>query len=344
VNLKFTVAQVAHLVGGEVLGDPQKVLTGFAPLESAKENHLSFATGDPYLSMVKESKAGAVLVPTEVEGASATLILVDNPYEAVVELLAKVYPPLYVKDEKVSPLAHISPLATLEEGVSIGPFTVIEPHAVLKSGCAIMAHCYIWEGAVVGENSVLHPHVTLYKGVKIGRRAIIHSGAVVGSPGFGYLEKDGKRIPIPQVGSVEIGDDVEVGANTCIDRGTLANTTVGRGTKLDNLIQVGHNVKIGEDCAFAGQVGISGSTSIGDKVLMGGQAGIADHTRIGDRAMIGAQAGVSGKVKDGEIVIGSPAINHTVWRRAVMAFPKLPDLLKRVRRLEKIVGEGKENE
>lgn len=344
MNPRFTVAQVAQLVGGRVIGDSEKVLTGFAPLESAKESDLSFATGDPYLGMVKSTNAGAVLVPQEIEGVSTSLIVVDNPYEAVVGLLSQVYPPLYVKDERISPMAQVSPLATIEEGVTIGPFAVIEPYAVLKRGCVVMAHCYVGEGTEVGEDSILHPQVTLYKGVKIGKRSIIHSGAIVGSPGFGYLEKDGKRIPIPQVGAVEIGDEVEIGANTCIDRGTLANTKIGRGTKLDNLIQVGHNVIIGEDCAFAGQVGISGSTVIGNKVLMGGQAGIADHAKIGNGVMVGAQAGVSGKVKDGEIVIGSPAMSHTVWRRAAMAFPKLPELLKRVRRLEKLVKEGEKDE
>ncbi len=335
MNLRFTAAQVAHMVGGEVVGDPERVLTGFAPLEAAGEKDLSFATGEPYLSMVRETGAGAVLVPRALDGVAATLIVVKNPYEAVVELLAKVYPPLYKRDGKISSTAQVSPLATIEEGVTIGPFAVIEPGAVLKRGCVVMAYCYVGEGAVVGEEAVLHPHVTLYKGVKIGDRATLHSGSVVGSPGFGYLEKDGKRIPIPQVGGVEIGEEVEVGANTCIDRGTLASTRVGKGTKLDNLIQVGHNVVIGEDCAFAGQVGISGSARIGSRVLMGGQAGIADHAKVGDGAMIGAQAGVSGTIGEGEIVIGSPAISHTIWKRAAMAFPKLPELVKRVRRIEK---------
>ncbi len=339
MGLRFTVAQIAHVVGGKVLGDPDRVLTGFAPIEAAQDSDLSFATGDPYLEMVKESRAGAVLVPVPLEGVSATLIVVDNPYEAVAELLARFYPPLHKKDGKISPTAQVSPLAIIEKGVTIGPFVVVEPGAVLKKGCVVMAHSYVGEGSVVGENAVLHPRVTLYKGVKVGKGAIIHSGAVVGSPGFGYLEKEGKRIPIPQVGGVEIGEDTEIGANTCIDRGTLSDTRVGRGTKLDNLIQVGHNVTIGEDCAFAGQVGISGSVSIGNKVLMGGQAGIADHAEIGDGAMIGAQSGVSGKVKEGAIVIGSPAIPYTTWRRAAMAFGKLPDLVKRVRKLENLVGE-----
>jgi len=211
----------------------------------------------------------------------------------------------------------------------------VERDAVLEDNVVVMPFAFVGAGSVIGEGTVLFPGVVIYPGTRVGKRCRIHSGAVIGADGFGYVERDGKRVKIPQVGRVVIGDDVEIGANTCIDRATFGETVVGEGTKIDNLVQIGHNCRIGRHCAFAGQVGISGSVVVGDRVLMGGQAGIADHAVIGSDVKVAAKAGVFGKVADGEVIVGAPAMSAAKWKRIQGIISRLPEIYSLFRKLKR---------
>jgi UDP-3-O-[3-hydroxymyristoyl] glucosamine N-acyltransferase len=340
VGSSLLLSELAGKIGAALSG-PDSTVTGIAPVEEAGPGQVTFLSNPKYARLARETKASAVIAKEPIPGASCAFLLTPNPYFAFACAVEQFHPPVRPAPG-VSPQASVHPGASLGKDVSVGSFAVVEEGAVLGDRVALMAGVYVGKCARVGEDSLLHPRVTLYEGVRLGKRVVLHAGCVVGSDGFGFAPSPQGFRKIPQVGTVEIGDDVEVGANTTIDRAALGVTRIGRGTKLDNLIQVGHNVVIGQDTVIAAQAGISGSFRIGNRVMMGGQAGLAGHLEVGDGVMLGAQSGVADSLSATESPAwsGTPAMPHKTWLRTVTLLPKLPELFRRVRRLE----EGKREE
>lgn len=332
-------AEVARLAGGELQGPPQGVVRGVAPLETAGPDHLSFVASAQYLPYLPASQAALVLLPSGLAGQAPegrSMVLVADPHRALAEVLPRLYPEPPVA-AGVHPAATVHPEAHLGDNVAVGPFAVVESGVELAVGVRIGAHAWVGAGAAVGEGSTIHPHATIGPGVTIGARCVVYSGARIGSDGFGYVWADGRHLRVPQVGGCRLEDDVEIGANSTIDRGSVGDTVIGRGTKIDNLVHVGHNVQIGEHAIVIAQVGISGSTTVGDGAILGGQAGFAGHLRIGAGARVGAQAGVISDVEPGSTVSGYPARPHREALRAQASLFRLPRLLERLRALEERV-------
>ncbi len=330
----------ARLDGG---GDPE--LTGVAPLDRAGPADLGLLAARKYLSYVPPSRAGALLVSEELAGEledARPRIVVPDAHAALVTLLPELYPEPR-PEPGVHPTAVVSDDAELGADVSVGPHVVVGGGTTVGARARIGAHTVVGAGCAVGEDVVLHAHVTLYDGVRVGERSIIHSGARIGVDGFGYAQVDGVPRKIPQVGTVHIGADVEIGANTTVDRGSIGTTEIGDGVKIDNLVQVAHNVRIGAYTVIAAQSGIAGSTTLGTGVTLGGQAGIRGHVHIGDGARIAAQAGVFGDVPAGVTYSGYPARPHREALRAQAGTFRIPKLAERLRRLEQRLdddGEG----
>ena len=320
---------------GAVLSGADAEVTGIAPVEEAGPGQVTFLSNPKYQRHVRETKAAAVIAKEPVPGASCSFLLTPNPYYSFACAVEWFHPPVRPA-AGVSPLSSVHPGARLGADVSIAPFVVVEEGATVGDRVALFPGVCVGKGAVVGEDSLLYPRVTLYEGVRVGKRAILHAGCVVGSDGFGFAPSPQGFRKIPQVGTVEIDDDVEIGANTTIDRAAMGVTRIGRGTKLDNLIQVGHNVVIGRDTVIAALVGISGSTRVGNRVMIGGQAGLAGHIEVGDGVMLGGKTGVADSLSaaDSPAWSGSPAMPHKTWLRMSMLLPKLPELFRRVKRLE----------
>ena len=331
--------EIARAVSGRFEGGADPDLTGAAPLDRAASSELALLTSRRYLLEAVDSAAGAVLVTRELAPrlpADRPRIIVDDPHYALTILLPLLYP-------AVEPVPGVHPTAVLEDGVELGGGVTIGPQVVVGAGswigarAVLAAHVTIGRHCRVGPEAYLHPHVTLYDGVTVGARSILHAGVRAGVDGFGYSHRDGRHVKVPQVGRCEIGADVEIGANCTIDRGSIGSTVIGDGCKLDNLVHVGHNVRIGEHCIIVAQTGIAGSTRIGKYVAFGGQAGINGHIRIGDGATIAAQAGVFGDVPPGVMVSGYPARPHREALKGQAAVARLPRLLKRLRALERAV-------
>ena len=336
-----TADDLALLVGGSVMGDGDAVVRGIAPLDRAGEHELSFLTRARYAPMLAHTQAGVVLVSPElaaVEGRPRARIVVDRPYEALLQLLPRFYSPH-------SPPPGIHPTAQIGRGVEIGAGASIAPYVVLGEGVrlgqrvTLGAQTTLAAAVEVGDDSYLHPGVSVYRGSRLGRRVILHSGVRVGSDGFGYVSRDSRHERIPHVGRCIIEDDVEVGANATIDRGSVDDTVIGAGTKIDNLVHIAHNVRIGRLCLVLAQVGIAGSARIGDGCIIGGQAGLGGHIEVGAGARIGGQAGVFGDVPAGETWSGYPARPHRESMRAQAALFRLSGLLKRLERLVDPRGE-----
>ena len=332
----FSAGEVARMVGGRVEGDTELRIRGIAPLDQAGEDELAFLAQRRYLRFLPQSSAKAVLVSealaSEAEGFTSRIV-VKEAHLALPALLGAFYPPEETAAE-IHPTAVFGKGAILGEGVSVGPYAVVGGGARLGDGVRIGAHVVVGEGCVIGEDSILFPQVVLYPNTHLGARVILHSGVRLGVDGFGYVPMDGEQRKVPQVGACVVEDDVEIGANSCVDRGSIGRTIIGRGSKLDNLVHLAHNVQVGEGALLAGQVGISGSTRIGARTMFGGQVGIAGHVEIGEGAMVGGQGGVIGDIAPGEVVSGYPARNHKEYLRAMgMAF-KLPETLRRIKVLE----------
>ena len=313
--------------------DPNKLITGVNTLEDAGPNELSFLANPKYVPFLKQSKAGGILLhPQHADGIASALVS-ENPYLDFARCIA-----LFAKAEGefegISPLASIDASASMGTGCTVYPFVFIGPRAKIGADCKLFPGCYIGENVEIGESSVLYPNCTIMAGAKVGSHAIIHAGVVLGSDGFGFVPGANGIEKIPQIGSVRIGSNVEIGANTAIDRAALGETIVGNGTKLDNLVQIGHNVRIGQSCMLVSQVGIAGSTQIGNGVILAGQAGLSGHLRIGNGVTVGPQAGVGKNIKDGETVGGSPAMPKQDFLRSSVLLPRLPELLNRIRKLE----------
>ncbi len=336
---QLTVSEIARLVGGEVQGDAGRPIRGVAALDAAGPGDLSFVANPRYLPYLHASSAGAVLVARGLDAevpAGAAAIRVADPHAA----LALVLPVLYPEEPAppgVHPTAVVGEDAEIGEGASVGAYAVVGRGVRIGARARIGAQTVVGDGCAVGADSVLHPHVTLYRGVTVGERCTVHAGTRLGADGFGYAFVDGAHRKVPQVGGCRIEDDVEIGANTTIDRGSVGDTVVGRGTKIDNLVQVGHNCRIGRHVIVVSQVGISGSTTVGDYAVLGGQAGVQGHITIGAGARVGGQAGVIGDVAAGETVSGYPARPHREAMRTSALVLRLPELVKTVRRLERAV-------
>ncbi len=338
VGKRASVAELAALVGGRVDGDGTVEIAGMASLEEAGEGQISFLADLRLASRLERTRASALIVPSALPAFPKPLIRTPNPYAAYAKVqtffAAKEFEPL-----GIDPRAYVAAGAQVGRDVSIHPFVYVGEGARVGDRVTLFPGVYVGEEVQVGEGTILYPNVVVMDRCRIGKRVIVHGGTVIGSDGFGFApDKDG-YIKIPQVGIVEIEDDVEIGANCAIDRAAMGRTWIRKGVKTDNLVQIAHNVVVGENTVLVAQVGIAGSAEIGNWAALGGQAGIVGHIKIGDRARVGAQAGVGHEVKPGETVSGSPAFPHHEWLRAQVVFPKLPEMRKTLSALEKRVEE-----
>lgn len=324
--MEFTAKQVADFIGGRVDGDANAKIHTFAKIEEAQEGAITFLSNPKYTHFIYDTKASVILVNDDIEldhPISATLIRVPNAYECVAKLM-QMYAASLPKKTGIDPLAFISKTAEIGKDVYIGPFT------------------YVGDGVKIGDGSMIYPHVTIYDGCQIGKNVTIHAGAVIGADGFGFAPNQEGYDKIPQVGIVVIEDNVEIGANTCVDRSTMGQTIIRKGVKLDNLIQVAHNCEIGENTVMSAQVGMAGSTKIGAWCMVGGQAGFAGHITIADKTFVGAQSGVISNTKgNGEQLIGAPAIDPKVFFKAQAVMKRLPDMYKELGALRKELEELK---
>ena len=332
----FTLGRLAEALGATLEGDAARTVTGVAPLETARPEQISFLTHQKYQRRAESSRAGALVVPRDATGLSGALLRVESPQAALITLLRLFYPePLVVPG--THPSAAVADGARVDPTASVGACAVIEAGAVVGPRSRVGALSFIGAGAVLGDDVLLYPRVVIREGVRIGKRVIIHPGAVLGADGFGYAFDGTAHRKIPQVGGLRIEDDVEIGANATIDRATLGETRIGRGSKIDNLVQVGHNCDVGEDVILVAQVGVSGSCKIGNRAVLAGQVGVADHATIGAGAVVTAQSGVPSEVPAGETWGGLPSRPFTETRRIWIAEGLLPGLVRKVRALEKRV-------
>lgn len=333
---ELTVGQIAQAVAGEIRGDPGVPISGVGTLESAQPHELSFVANPRYLPYLHDTRAGAVLLPralSESAPEGVVCVVVEDPHIAMYHALRLLYPAAARRAE-IHPTAVVDASAVLAEGVTVGALAVVERGARIGAGTVVGAHAYVGPECEIGEACTIHPHATLNAGVVLGARCVIHSGARIGREGFGFVWLDGGHRRVPQVGGCILGDDVEIGANSTVDRGSIGDTVIGAGTKIDNLVHLGHNVKVGRHVLVIAQVGVSGSTTIGDGAVLAGQAGVGGHLTIGARARIGGQAGVTADVPEGETYSGYPARPHRESLRAQGAVSRLPELIKRVKEIE----------
>lgn len=341
-----TLAEIAEAIGCEVAGDGSIVISGVAGLKEAGAGDLTFLSNPKYEKLVAETAASAVVVSREFasrsEGGPAFLVC-DSPYGAFAAAMAIFAPEAEKVPEGTDPSAIVAESARLGTGVSIGACVVVRDSAEIGDGAVIFPGVYVGREAVVGKGTVLHANVTVREGSVIGDRVVVHSGTVIGSDGFGFAREGDGCQKVPQIGNVVIEDDVEIGANVCIDRGTLGPTRVCRGSKIDNLVQIAHNVVVGENSLVVAQVGISGSTVVGRGVVLGGQSGLVGHIEIGDGAMVGAQAGVTKSIPAGERVSGYPARRHATAKKLYALVEHLPRLVERLRDVERRLGRVEEN-
>jgi UDP-3-O-[3-hydroxymyristoyl] glucosamine N-acyltransferase len=332
--MKKKLIELAEWTGGTVVGDEEVEIHGVASIDEAKEGEITFIANPKYLSKLNQTRASAVVVSSEVTFREKPLLCVKNPYLAFARILTLFTQEPY-QPKGVDPNAWVSPTAQLGNDLTVYPFVYIGDRCRIGDRVTLHPGVYVGEDSSIGEDSILHANVSIYPAMTIGKRVILHSGVTVGSDGFGYAKEGRKNFKIPQVGRVEIEDDVEIGSNTSIDRGALGNTIIRRGVKIDNLVQIAHNVVIGEDSIVVAQVGIAGSTKLGSNVTLAGQVGLAGHIQIGDNVRVGAQSGVGQDLPANQAYSGSPAIAHREWLRMVMTLPKLPEMRKALSEMEK---------
>ena len=349
--MKKRLKELAEWVGGTVVGDGDIEITGVASIEEAGQGQITFISNPKYLAHLNKTHASAVIVSKEVTQADKPLLCVKDPQSAFAKVLTLFSLKPY-ESKGIDPKAWISPAARLGKDVTVYPFVYIGDGCSIGDRVTLYPGVTLGEDASIGEDSVLYSSVSVYPGTIIGKRVILHGGVVVGGDGFGYVKEGRRNVKIPQIGGVEIEDDVEIGANTTIDRATLGKTIIRRGVKIDNLVMVAHNVVIGEDSIIISQVGIAGSTKVGSNVTLAGQVGVAGHIEIGDNVMVGAQAGVIHDLPGNQGYHGSPALPQREYIRAITTLPKLPemkktllDLEKRLRKMEEaLLSERKEKE
>ncbi|PIE83952.1 MAG: UDP-3-O-(3-hydroxymyristoyl)glucosamine N-acyltransferase [Bacteroidia bacterium] len=336
--MELTARQIAEFLEGKVEGDPETTVSEFAKIEEGKPGALSFLSNPKYEHFLYTTESSIVLLNHDVKLAQevkATLVRVDDAYGSLARLL-NLLEAQKPRRKGIHPLACVEGSACIGEDVYIGPFAYVGEDAVVADRAQIYPHCFVGDRAKVGASTVLYPGVCLYADCELGARLIVHAGAVIGADGFGFApQKDGTYVKIPQMGNVVIGDDVEIGANTTVDRAAMGATKVGRGTKLDNLVQVAHNVQIGEDTVIASQSGIAGSTKLGSRIMFGGQVGVVGHIEIADDVKIGAQTGINNSItKAGATLMGYPAMPIRDFYRSSAVFRRLPDLSADVDRLK----------
>jgi len=336
--MTFTAAQIAEKLRGQVFGDGSVALTGFASADCAKAGDLTFAEKETYFATAEQSQATAILVSGNIISAMKTVIRVPDTRAAVAKLLPLFFPP----DEHspgIHPSANIAASAQIDSTAHIGPHCVIGARVKIGARSVLLGGNHIGRDCQLGEDVCLFPNVVIYAKCQLGNRVAIHAGTVIGSDGYGYVLDEGRHRKMLQVGNVIIHDDVEIGANTAIDRGALGATVIGQGTKIDNLVHIAHNVVIGRNCLVMGQVGFAGSTKLGDYCVIASQSGIAGHLKIGNQAMIGAKSGVMRDIPDKGVVLGIPAMPDKQTKRQMIALQQLPELIRRTRELEKQVAE-----
>ena len=335
--MKFTAKQIAAYIGGEIIGDENATVCTFAKIEEGTPGALSFLSNPKYTAYIYDTKSSIVLVNSDFvaeKPISATLIKTANAYESLAKLMA-LYESVKPKKTGISPMASVAASATIGEDVYIGPFVYIGEKATVGNNTIIEANTSIGDGATVGNDCIIYSNVTIYHGCKVGNRCILHAGSVVGSDGFGFAPGANGYDKIPQIGIAILEDDVEIGTNTCIDRATMGATTIKRGVKLDNMVQVAHNVVIDEHTVMAAQSGVAGSTKVGSWCMIGGQAGISGHIKLGNQVKVGGHSGVTNNVQDGKSMMGYPAFEHTQFARASVIFKKLPEMYREMDALRK---------
>lgn len=341
--MEFTAKQIAEFVEGRVEGNENAAVNSFAKIEEGREGAISFLSNPKYLHYIYETRSSVVLINEDVElekAISPTLIRVKNAYESVARLL-QLYESMKPKKTGIDTLAFVSPKAKVGKDVYIGAFAYIGDGAVIGDGTQIYPNAYVGDGAEIGVGCLIFPHVSIYQGCRLGNNVTIHSGSVIGADGFGFAPNQEGYEKIPQIGIVVIEDNVEIGANTCIDRSTMGQTIIRKGVKLDNLIQVAHNCEIGENTVMSAQVGVAGSTKVGSWCMFGGQVGLAGHITVGDKVFLGAQSGIPSSLKGDQTLIGTPPMEPTKYFKSQAIFRKLPDLYKQVSELQKQVDELK---
>jgi UDP-3-O-[3-hydroxymyristoyl] glucosamine N-acyltransferase len=332
---QWTLAEIADLVGGVVIGDPQTVVTGVAGVDDAENGDLVFAESTAFLTKALASAATAVLAAEIPDTApDKPIIQVTAPRLAFISFLDALTPPIDLP-EGIHPSAQIGNNVVMGADVRLGAHVVLGDNVTLGEGVRLFAGVSVGADSSIGTGTVLCPNVVLYHGVHVGQRCLIHAGTVLGSDGFGFLPVGGRLRKVPHLGGVEVGDDVEIGANTCIDRAKTGMTRIGSGTKIDNLVHIAHNVQVGPSCVLAGQIGIAGSSTLGTGVMLGGQVGVKDHVHLHDGVQVGAQSGLMRDVAAGEVVFGSPAVPMRQKLKELVAATKMPDSLKQISALEK---------
>ncbi len=335
---EVTIGEIVELVGGDYRGARDTRISGVAPIADAAEHHVTFLSNPRYAPLLQSTRAAAILVASDLAGHSDRWIRVKNPYYAMAQVVSRWF------DDRpmprgISPLASIDPSARLGSDVAVGPFTTIAANVVIENDVMVFQNVSIEAGSTIGAGSIVYPLVSIYERTRIGRRCIIHSGAVIGSDGYGFATEGGRHHKIAQIGIVRIEDDVEIGAGTTIDRAALGETVIGEGTKIDNLVQIGHNVRVGKHCLLISQAGIAGSTELGDHVVMAGQAGAAGHVRIGAGAQISAKSAVFSDVPEKARVQGIPAVPWRDFSRREIWSRRIPELAKRIEDLENELSE-----
>ncbi|MBO4984247.1 MAG: UDP-3-O-(3-hydroxymyristoyl)glucosamine N-acyltransferase [Bacteroides sp.] len=342
--MEFSAKQIATFIQGEVVGNEEATVHTFAKIEEGVPGAISFLSNPKYTPYIYETEASIVLVNKDFvpeQPVKATLIKVDNAYESLAKLLT-LYEQSKPKHTGISPLAFVAETAQLGKDVYIAPFAYVGDHAVVGDNTAIHSHATIGSGVKVGNGCIIYPNATIYHDCRIGNSCILHAGSVIGADGFGFAPTPDGYEKIPQIGIVVLEDNVEIGANTCVDRATMGATIVHSGVKLDNLVQVAHNDEIGSHTVMAAQVGIAGSTKIGEWCMFGGQVGIAGHIHIGNKVNLGAQSGVPGSIKEGQQLIGTPPMEMKPYFKSQAVFRKLPDMYMELNALRKELNELKQ--
>ena len=346
--MEFTAKQIADMIGGRVEGNENAAISSFAKIEEGVEGALSFLANPQYEDYIYETKSSVVLVNKDFQPSrevKATLVRVDNAYESVAKLL-QLYQSMQQKRVGIDSLAFIDPSAKIGKNCSIGPFVAIGENVEIGDGVVIHPHATIGRNAKVGANTEIYSNAVIYHDCIVGCNCILHAGSVIGADGFGFAPTAAGYDKIPQIGIVTIEDNVEIGANTCIDRSTMGSTYVRKGVKIDNLVQIAHNVEVGQNTVMSAQVGVAGSSKVGEWCMFAGQVGIAGHLKVGDHTTLGAQSGLAGgnlAKKGGATLMGYPAIEHRKFAKNMAALNSLPDLLKEVAQLKKELEELKNN-
>ena len=337
--MRKSLKEIASIIGGEVVGNSDTMITGVCGIKEACEGDITFLANPKYAPFIDKTRASAIITSLEIKKALKPIVRTQDPSLAFARILTLIAPDEVSKPQGVHPTALIGKDVSVGKDAAIGPYVVIEDSASIGDGTIVYAGCFIGHHSKVGSNSIIYPNVSIRERISIGNRVIIHSGTVIGSDGFGFAKIRGSHHKIPQIGTVVIEDNVEIGANVTIDRARFDKTFIGRGTKIDNLVQIAHNVIIGEDSIIVAQAGISGSTTIGKNVTLAGQAGLVGHITVGDGAIAAAQAGVTKSIPANTLVSGYPAKPHTVAKKVNACVQNLPKLYDIVSQLKKKIEE-----